>query len=122
MSYDICLRTDDGSVLELRSKHSIRGGTYVLGGTTAAELNVTYNYSSFFRAVFGEAGIRTLYGMSAEDSIPVLTAAIAALHGEPDQDYWRCTEGNARQALIDLLCIAAMAVSDGHGSAAWGGD
>jgi hypothetical protein len=123
MSYDISLRTPDGGDhLELNEPHGAQGGTYALGGTTEAWLNVTYNYSPHFYKVFGEKGIRTIYGLSAEQSIPLLAEAIGKLCTDTDPDYWKSTEGNARQALINLLCIASQALAEGKGAAKWDGD
>ena len=51
MSYDINLCdpvTHD--VLELDDPHDMRGGTYAMGGTREAHLNVTYNYAGQFTA------------------------------------------------------------------------
>lgn len=46
MSYDIELCDPiTGVALELDAPHQMRGGTYALGGTREAHLNVTYNYS-----------------------------------------------------------------------------
>jgi hypothetical protein len=122
VSYDIRLQKTDGSTLRLSSRHHARGGTYELGGTRDAWLNVTYNYSPFFYQVF-EGGIRSLYGTTAASSIPILEAAIDRLADEPaNDDYWAATEGNARAALIGLLTLAVSAVEDGHGDSIWSGD
>jgi hypothetical protein len=93
------------------------GGTYVLGGTTEAWLNVTYNYGGIFRRVLGEKGIRSIYGMSGVDSVLVLEKAIAMLSDDVDPDYWKATEGNAKRALCQLLALAKMFP---HG--VWDGD
>lgn len=49
MSYDIEL-VDPVTLepLELDSPHHMRGGTYAVGGSTRARLNVTYNYAPHF--------------------------------------------------------------------------
>ena len=84
MSYDINL-TDPVTheVIELSEPHFMRGGTYAVGGTTDMWLNVTYNYAKFYYRddVLGEDGIRTIYGMTGAESIPVLEKAIAATLG-----------------------------------------
>jgi hypothetical protein len=118
MSYDLSL-TDaaTGTTLEVADKHNIAGGTYVLGGSTLLELNVTYNYSKHYYKIMGEKGIRTLYSMTGKESLPVLANAIAALNDDVSSDYWEATEGNARKALIDLFSLACMA-PDG----VWQGD
>ena len=74
MSYDIYL-TDSVTrePIELEEAHYMRGGTYVLSGTTEAWLNITYNYADWYYrpGVFGETadnkGIRTIYGLSGAD-------------------------------------------------------
>lgn len=97
----------------------ICGGTYAIGGTTELWLNVTYNYAQFYYRddVFGEKGIRTIYGMTGAESIPILKKAIAALGDDVDDDYWKPTEGNAKLPLTQLLAFAQMR-PDG----VWAGD
>ncbi len=107
MSYDISLVSPySKEVLQLPEKHDLKGGTYALGGTNVAELNVTYNYSKHFSRVLGEMGIRVIYGMSGGESIPLLEQAIKKLDTNISEDYWEATEGNARKALEDLLWLA----------------
>lgn len=107
MSYDISL-TDPktGKVLQLDKKHDLRGGAYAMGGTAKCWLNVTYNYAQHYYRVFGEEGIRTIYGMTGAASVPVIEQAISQLGEDPGDDYWKPTEGNARAALCDLLVLA----------------
>lgn len=109
MSYDIYLTdpvTDD--VLQLDSPHFMRGGTYSIGGEPLAHLNVTYNYSKHFYRVFGDEGIRAIYGMTGAQSIKIINAAIGALGDDVDADYWKSTEGNAKRALMQLKALAEM--------------
>ena len=107
MSYDISLRDPvSGEVLELDAPHELRGGTYACGGTQEAWLNVTYNYGKHFRRVFGESGIRTIYGMTGAESIPLLAAAAAQLGDDVDGDYWKATEGNAKRSILQLAALA----------------
>ena len=118
MSYDIELQDPvTKETLQLDAPHHMRGGTYAIGGTTDAHLNVTYNYSPHYYRTMGEGGIRTIYGMTGADSILVLEKAIAELGDETDPDYWRPTEGNAKRALVQLLALAKMR-PDG----VWAGD
>lgn len=139
MSYDIYLFDPaTRNVIQLDEKHDLRGGTYVVGGSTTAELNVTYNYSGHYRRVFESVpaneeskqfadnegmvhGIRTLYGMTALRSIPIINNAIRQLRADTHPDYWKATEGNAQAALINLL-ILAVAASNVNVKATWGGD
>ncbi len=128
MSYDIELVDPvTREVLELEAPHHMRGGTYQVGGTTRAHLNVTYNYYPQFARVFAELdsphpkaphwlhedagpvrGIRTIYGLTGAESLPVLDKAIAALGDDVDPDYWKATDGNAKRALTQLRALAAL--------------
>lgn len=109
MSYDIGLCDPiTGEVLKLDSPHQIKGGTYALGGTTAASLNITYNYAPRFYMAFGDRGIRTLYYLTGGESIPLLEKAISLLGNDVDEDYWKATEGNAKRALYGLLALAKL--------------
>lgn len=109
MSYDIELvHPITKKCLELDAPHHMKGGTYRLGGNDFAALNITYNYGEHYYRVFGEQGIRTLYGLSGADSIPLLESAIAKLGDDVDEDYWEPTEGNAKLALQQLLALAKM--------------
>lgn len=110
MSYDIQL-TDPitGNVLETDTPHQMNGGTYQIGGTRFLWLNVTYNYSIDFYRVFDcDKGIRSIYGLTGAESLPLLDKAIASLGDNVDEDYWKPTEGNAKRALIQLRTMAAM--------------
>lgn len=118
MSYDIYLVDPiTKSTVEFESPHDIAGGTYQLGGTRDAWLNVTYNYSKHFYRVIGEKGIRTIYGKTGLESISILEDAIEQLNTDTTDDYWEPTEGNARKALEGLLELAKAAPS-----AIWDGD
>lgn len=123
MSYDIALTCQvTGEILELDEPHQMKGGTYSVGGTQQAKLNITYNYTKHFYRVFldvqfSELGIRSIYGLTGAESIPVLQMAIAKLNDDVDQDYWKPTEGNAKKALTQLLALANMR-HDG----VWSGD
>ena len=128
MSYDINLvDAVTRETLHLDTPHHMRGGSYSIGGTTEAHLNVTYNYFPQFRRVLGVlpeprpkapewlredgkpvAGIRTIYGLTGAESLPVLDAAIAQLGDDVDDNYWTPTDGNAKRALIQLRALAAM--------------
>ena len=110
MSYDIDLKDPvTGKAIELDAPHHMRGGTYQLGGSTSASLNITWNYGDHYRRVFDGDGIRTIYGKTGAESIPILKAAADRLGSDVDEaDYWNATEGNAKAALMQLLALAAM--------------
>lgn len=110
MSYDIYLADPEtGEACQLKEPHHMKGGTYAIGGTQHASLNVTYNYSDrFAKAFYDGGGVRNIYGLTGIDSISVLTDAIDTLSGEPSDSYWESTEGNAKLALKQLLTLAKL--------------
>ena len=111
MSWDISL-TDrvTGEVLHSDSPHMMRGGTFMVGGTTELWLNITYNYSKIYRrdSVFGKDGIEIIFGKTGLESIPLLEKAIKALGDDVSKNYWEATEGNAKRPLVQLLTMAKM--------------
>jgi len=120
MSYDISLRDPvTGEDLEVEEAHFMTGGTYAVGGTKRLWLNITYNYGQFYYRpdVFGDEGIRLIYGMTGAESIPVLEKAVAHLNDDVSTNYWEATEGNAKRPLLQLIAMARMR-PDGI----WGGD
>ena len=110
MSYDIDLLDPvTKKTIQFDEKHHMTGGTYQLGGSHEASLNLTYNYAPhYYRTLDAENGIRSLYGTTGAESIPRLEAAIAQLGDDVDDDYWKPTEGNAKRALCQLLALAKM--------------
>ena len=109
MSYDIQLLDPvTKEVIDLDAPHQIKGGTYAIGGTSEAWLNITYNYADRFYRVFGEKGIRIIYGMTGAESIPVIKAAMDKLSDDVSDDYWKSTDGNAKKSLAGLLAFAQM--------------
>jgi hypothetical protein len=109
MSYDIYLNDPvTRTHLNLDEPHHMRGGTYQLGGTTECHLTITYNYSPHFYRIFGDKGIRTLYGLTGAESLPILQESIKQLGNDVSEDYWEPTEGNAKAALYQLAALAMM--------------
>lgn len=117
MSYDINLLDPiTKKVIEINDAHFLRGGTYKLGGSTELSLNITYNYSEFLHQMLqpkftpseDKSGIRSLYGMTALEAIPILEVAISNLKDDVDEDYWKPTEGNTKKALNNLLTMCKM--------------
>lgn len=133
MSYDIHLEDPvTKETILLESKHFMTGGMFALGGTQEAWLNVTYNYSGWYYrdGVFPKEaraekskGIRTIYGMTGAESIPVLKAAISVLESmkgdisdeerakckeEGATGYWMPTRENAIKPLYQLLAFSQM--------------
>lgn len=131
MSYDISLCDPvTHETLQTAEPHMTRGGMYVQGGTTEMWLNVTYNYADWYyrpgvfaRTKKASKGIRTIYGMTGAQSIPVLKKAIKKLESlnEDISDeerreceeqgatgYWMPTRENAIRPLHQLLAFAQM--------------
>ena len=115
MSYNIYLKDRNDEVVVVPK--FAEGGTYAVGGTTGADLNVTYNYSKFYYAYLDTVlGIRWLYGTKGSDCLERLESAIAVLGTERSSDYWEATPGNAGYALSILRDWAKLhpgAVFDG---------
>ena len=107
MSYDLVF--DCGP---LDKKHDIGGGTYAFDGTSEPWMNITYNYSPHFRNFLGVEGLRSLYGLTADQVADRLERVIDEMGGEPSGDYWEPTEGNARKALQDLFQLARLCPGD----------
>lgn len=114
MSYDVSVVDTDGNEVVLSSTNVEQGGTYAIGGTRDAWLNITYNYSEFFRKQLGSDGIYRLDGMKPEEALPLVENAVDNMVGERDADYWAKTEGNAKAALTSLGKILKAAIEDGY--------
>lgn len=111
MSYDIRIKCAHcHQTIRLDTPHDLRGGTYCVGGTTECWINITYNYGDHFRRVFNDKNIiQVLDGKSIVETIELIETAINQLCGEPSDDYWQPTEGNAKKSLQDLLALAKLA-------------
>ena len=127
MSYDIKLcEPGTDTVIEFDTSHQMYGGIYAIGGTTEAWLNITYNYADWYYkpGVFpNDDGIRSIYGLSGVESIPILENAIKILSTMKENisedemieyqnqgitDYWMPTRENAIKPLYQLLAMAKM--------------
>lgn len=108
MSYDISLiDPKTGKSAELPFAMRLVGGTVPVGGTTVADVNITYNYSKHFSRLFGVDGIRTLYGKSGRETLQMLTDAALSLENNVDvNDYWAATDGNVKEAIVQLINLA----------------
>lgn len=107
MSYDVRVvdpETEETYLFD--SKHRYIGGTYVLGGTREAWLNVTYNYGKYYHELWGY-GLGGFHEWKVSEVMPKLVEGITALGTEKDDNYWAATPGNAGAALADLLAIMA---------------
>ena len=110
MSYGIWLKDATGATITFPEPHHITGGTYAIGGTQEAWLNITWNYAPFYyEHIDPDKGIRFLYGKTAQEVVHLLAPIIGKLGTERSDDYWDATPGNAGAALADLaaLCLKA---------------
>lgn len=83
---------------------------YLKDPHTELHIGITYNYSKhYYRVIDEEEGIRYLYGMTGEESVPVLQDSIFQLMEDFHENYWEATEGNARLALEQMLSFALLA-------------
>lgn len=94
MTYWISLNDADGEPVEVEA--FAEGGTYMVGGSTEANLNVTYNYARLYN-------FRGLDGRRAADTVGEMKSAICSLGTNRSDDYWEPSEGNAGYALSILL-------------------
>lgn len=109
MSYSIRLCDPvDKAVILFDDPHMMAGGTYAVGGTREAWLSVTYNYGAIYCRVMGTDGIRSIYGMTGAESLPLLVGAATILDDDVSNDYWEATEGNAKRPLLQLAAMARM--------------
>ena len=76
MSLDVrIVDKDTRELIELEQTHTLRGGTYEVGGTKEAWLNVTTNYSPHLFAIW-DRGLKHLHGRSTKEAKPILKRAI----------------------------------------------
>jgi len=102
MGYSIKLVGEDGEIVSV-SRHQ-EGSNFVMNGTTDAIIDITYNYSLYFREEIDHIiGIRWLYGKHSYECVDVLEAAVEKLGTKRDVDYWILTPGNAGHVLYILL-------------------
>lgn len=109
MSYDISLNDPVTGQAAVVPGHLMYGGTYKADYhpetgeftpalNTEAELNITYNYSDYYYAAYPDLGIRTIYGVSGLDSVPILENMIEHIKKEYYKDGdWIYTKRTIRR-------------------------
>ena len=107
MGYYIQLTDKSGDPVQVTQHKS--GSTYLNGGTTEAEINITYNYAKYFKETIDkDNGIRWIYNKTGEMCIPRLHSAVRELGTVTDEDYWSATPGNVGHILSILLAWAKL--------------
>ena len=103
VSWWIRLVGEDGECVQV--ENHAEGGTYCVGGTNEADLNVTYNYGGRFSECGLEVhtGRGNFHRQKAKDVTALLESAVQKLGTECHPDYWEPTPGNAGRALSILL-------------------
>ena len=109
MSYDVGLLDDEGYLVSV-PHFKEEGGTYQVGGSSVAELNVTYNYSGIWR-------VRDIDGLTGAESEPILAEQVERLGTDRSGNYWFATEGNVGYMANILLGWARL-----HPRATWSVD
>ena len=101
MSYDIYLKHPETGEVAQPSIPSLHyGGTHKEGVEFEAVLNVTFNYTPLFNFY------DRLDGKTGEETFVDLKVRVMELGTHPDEDYWKCTEGNVGRACALLMCWA----------------
>lgn len=85
MSYWVYLQDENGSV---EVERHAEGGTHALGGTSEAEINITYNYSKHIRQALHADGLMWLDGQAAHETISALEKAVEQLGTERYTGAW----------------------------------
>lgn len=118
MSYDVdlvCRCCDHPLLVE----HHEGGGTYIVGGTTHASLNITYNYSPYYQRL-GEGGLRWLHDKTGAECEAMLSLAVESIRFDKEtegrllagrpiiRDYWLPSREQAVAPLQILLVWAKL--------------
>lgn len=106
MSFDVGLLDDEGYLVPVPHFEG-EGGTFTIGGSEYAELNVTYNYSEIW-------SVEEIDGLSGAESEPILAEQVERFGVERDANYWIPTEGNVGYMANILLGWARL-----HPNAKW---
>jgi hypothetical protein len=106
VSFDVSLLDSEGQLVSVPHFEG-EGGTFAIGGSDYAELNVTYNYSELWR-------VKEIDGMTGAESEPILADVVERFGTERDGNYWLPTEGNVGYMANILLGWARL-----HPDAKW---
>ena len=139
MSYDIELKDPVmGETINFDNPHQMRGGTYQVGGSTEAWINITYNYSGYYYDAtendprfFGKTkndypeeeprnlGIRGIYGKTGAESIPMLRDMIRRITEKYSKDgEWITTDRDEHgciEKVFEGVSTNYWKATEGHG-------
>lgn len=88
MSYDVYLNDAEGNIIKLKYKHC-EGGTYQLGGSDDAHLNITGNYGGLYCEYFHPEGLSFIHGKKASETNLLMFEAVSKLGCEKlTEDYY----------------------------------
>ena len=110
MSWNVEIIDSKGNIMIVENPHKIRGVTIRADGRLnqiaiyEAELNITYNRSRLFYAVWGH-GLDKFNNKPVSEVISKLKEGIEELGTDTDDDYWASTQGNAGASLQSLLFL-----------------
>ena len=109
MSYSIYLLDPfSKETIMFDTPYQLGGDAYKPGGRKDAWLFIRNpEYNKYFTLLFGELGIRTIYGKTGADSIPILKKCITTLNGPKHDICWNHTDG-VLHIVLDLLTIALL--------------
>ena len=113
MGWDIRLENPDGTRPQV-DRHQA-GSTIMIGGSTEAWMNLTYNYSPYYYTYFPEdKGLKWLNDKPAGATIEMMQTVLDKLGDAPSDNYWESSAGNAGHALGILISWARQ-----HPTAVW---
>lgn len=116
MGYTLEYQDKSGECIRLENLHFVRGSIYPIGGTDEVSLDVTFNYSKILTPLakekFGvDRWVDLMYGKTSHEAVKPLRVLLSMLEGEPDDDYWAITEGNARAAIKNLIYLCELSLN-----------
>ena len=105
MGYSLWLQDKNGQVCQGKKRENL-GNMVCIGGTTELEFNITYNYSTYYYEAegFEKEGIRTIYGKTGKQSLPLLrklSAQIMKKYFNASKNRWKQTIRHKKVAVVN---------------------
>ena len=107
MSYSLWLEDKKTGLMCERKKPEVDlGNMLCIGGSDLMEFHITYNYSYYYYEAegFEEEGIRTIYGKTGEQSLPLLrnlSAQIMKKYFNASKNRWKQTIRQKQVAVVN---------------------